>query len=81
MTLNDKKMSYMRPSLKFVRQAPRILRGARVGGGTVLLPGVTIGENALVGAGSVVTKDVSDGVIVFGNPARVTGSVPEGEKI
>jgi len=46
-TLNDKRMSYRRPSLTFVRAAPRILRAARVGGGAVLMPGVTIGENAL----------------------------------
>ena len=65
--------------MPFVRQAPRILRAARVGGGSVLLPGVTVGANALVGAGSVVTKDVPDGVIVFGNPARVVGRVAKEE--
>src|SRR5438105_3370540 len=57
-TMNDKKMSYRRPSMVFERAAPRILRAARVGGGTALLPGVVVGENALVGAGSVVTSDV-----------------------
>ncbi len=70
-TMNDKQMSYRRDSLVFVRAAPRILRAARVGGGSVLLPGVTIGENALVGAGSVVTRDVPDYAVVVGNPARV----------
>src|SRR3954470_13064228 len=65
-TMNDKTMSYRRASLEFVRKAPRILRAARVGGGSVLLPGVTIGQNALVGAGSVVTRDVADGAIVVG---------------
>jgi acetyltransferase-like isoleucine patch superfamily enzyme len=45
----------------------------------VLLPGVTIGENALVGAGSVVTKDVPDRTFVVGNPARVIGPVPQEE--
>ena len=80
-TMNDKRMSYRRPSLKFVRAAPRILRGARVGGGSVLLPGVTIGANALVGAGSVVTKDVPDRAIVVGNPARVVGRVPDEEVV
>lgn len=50
---------------------PRICRGARVGGGSVILPGVSIGENAVVGAGSVVTKDVPAGATVFGNPARM----------
>jgi acetyltransferase-like isoleucine patch superfamily enzyme len=40
-----------------------------------------VGENALVGAGSVVTKDVPDRAIVVGNPARVIGKVPEQEII
>lgn len=49
---------------------PRICRGAKVGGGSVILPGVTIGENAFISAGSVVRKDVAAGATVFGNPAR-----------
>jgi acetyltransferase-like isoleucine patch superfamily enzyme len=75
--MNDKRISYRRPSIPFVRQAPRILRGARVGGGSILCPGTTVGANALVGAGSVVTKDVPDRAIVVGNPARVIGEVLE----
>jgi acetyltransferase-like isoleucine patch superfamily enzyme len=78
-TMNDKHISYRRPSMPFVGQAPRILRGARVGGGSILCPGTTVGANALVGAGSVVTKDVPDRPIVIGNPARVIGEVPEQE--
>jgi UDP-2-acetamido-3-amino-2,3-dideoxy-glucuronate N-acetyltransferase len=80
-TLNDKSMTYGRPSLTFQRAAPRIRRAARIGGGVVLLPGVTIGVNAMVGAGSVVTRDVADGMIVAGNPAKVVGPVPESEII
>ena len=47
-----------------------IKRTAWIGAGAVILPGVTVGENAIVGAGSVVTRDVPDNVIVAGNPAR-----------
>ena len=43
--------------------------GASIGTGATILPGVTIGRNALVGAGSVVTRDVQDFQIVYGNPA------------
>jgi acetyltransferase-like isoleucine patch superfamily enzyme len=48
-----------------------IKRGASVGSSTTLLCGITVGENALVGAGSVVTKDVPANTIVAGNPARI----------
>jgi acetyltransferase-like isoleucine patch superfamily enzyme len=81
MTMNDKRIVHRRPKLIWQRAAPRILRAARVGGGSVLLPGVTVGENALVGAGSVVTRDVPDRAIVFGNPARIVGTVPDDEII
>jgi len=48
-----------------------VKRGASIGTSTTILCGITIGENAIVGAGSVVTHDVPDGAIVAGNPARV----------
>jgi UDP-2-acetamido-3-amino-2,3-dideoxy-glucuronate N-acetyltransferase len=47
--------------------------GASIGGNSIILPGVTIGKNALVGAGSVVTKDVPDNAVVVGNPAQILG--------
>lgn len=78
-TMNDKRMAYRRPGIAFERAAPAILRGARVGGGSALLPGVTVGRNSVVGAGSVVTKDVPEGAVVAGNPARVVGRVPKEE--
>jgi len=56
-------------------QGPTIKAGARVGVGAVILPHVIIGENALVGAGSVVTKDVPPRAVVAGSPARVIGEV------
>ena len=48
----------------------KICKGASVGAGSTLLPGITIGENALIGAGSVVTKNVPAGEIWVGNPAH-----------
>ena len=46
-------------------------RNVWIGGGAILLPGVTVGDDALIGAGSVVTRDVPAGATVVGNPARV----------
>jgi len=60
-------------------KGPTIRRGARVGGGAILCPGIEIGEEAFVGAGAVVTKDVPPRVIVVGNPARVLRDVSEDE--
>jgi acetyltransferase-like isoleucine patch superfamily enzyme len=60
-------------------KGPTIRRGARVGGGAILLPGVEIGEEAFVGAGAVVTRDVEPRMIVVGNPARVMRPVPADE--
>jgi maltose O-acetyltransferase len=51
----------------------RIGRNVWIGGGAIILPGVTIGDDALIGAGSVVTRDVPAGATAFGNPARVRG--------
>lgn len=46
-------------------------RGCWIGANTIILPGVTIGENAVIGAGSIVTKSVPNRVVAVGNPARV----------
>jgi len=58
---------------------PTIRRGARVGGGAILCPGIEIGEEAFVGAGAVVTKDVAPRMLVVGSPARVLRPVAEDE--
>jgi acetyltransferase-like isoleucine patch superfamily enzyme len=60
-------------------KGPTIRRGARVGGGAILCPGIEIGAEAFVGAGAVVTKDVPPRMLVVGNPARVVREVPENE--
>ncbi|HXS76327.1 MAG TPA: acyltransferase [Terracidiphilus sp.] len=48
-----------------------VKRGASIGTGATILPNLSIGENAIVGAGSVITRDVPPGAVVAGNPARV----------
>jgi acetyltransferase-like isoleucine patch superfamily enzyme len=60
-------------------KGPTIRRGARVGGGAILCPGIEVGEEAFVGAGAVVTKDVPARKLVVGNPARVLRDVPADE--
>jgi acetyltransferase-like isoleucine patch superfamily enzyme len=55
---------------------PTLVRqGASIGAGSIVIPGVTIGRWAMVGAGSVVTRDVPDQALVKGNPARIAGYV------
>ncbi len=49
----------------------RVCQGASIGSGAVILCGITIGKNALIGAGAVVTKDVPPGTVVAGSPARM----------
>jgi acetyltransferase-like isoleucine patch superfamily enzyme len=77
-TTNDNWMG--RTEKRFGRiKGPTIRRGARVGGGAILCPGVEIGAEAFVGAGAVVTKDVPPRALVVGNPARVLREVPDEE--
>lgn len=58
-----------------VRTPPRLCRGCTIGAGAVLLPNVVVGEGAMIGAGSVVTKNVPPYAIVVGNPAHIVGYV------
>jgi acetyltransferase-like isoleucine patch superfamily enzyme len=57
-----------------------VRKGASIGSGSTILSRVTIGENAIVGAGSVVTKDVPANAIVAGNPAKFLRSISEEKK-
>lgn len=52
-----------------------------IGAGTIVLPGVTIGENSVIGAGSVVTKSIPENVLAFGTPCRVIRSLTEEEAV
>jgi len=59
-----------------------VKRGASIGAGSVIIGGVTIGEWAMVGSGSVVTKDVPDFALAYGNPAKAVAKVDkEGRKV
>ena len=62
-----------------LRRGPTIRRGARIGSGAVLCPDVEIGEEAFVGAGAVVTRDVAPRTVVVGNPALQLREVPPEE--
>jgi acetyltransferase-like isoleucine patch superfamily enzyme len=77
-TTNDNFMGRTERRHELIK-GPTIRRGARVGGGAVLCPGIEVGEEAFVGAGAVVTKDVPPRKLVVGCPARVLRDVPEEE--
>jgi acetyltransferase-like isoleucine patch superfamily enzyme len=77
-TTNDNFMGRTEKRHELVK-GPTIRSGARVGGGCVLLPGIEIGEEAFVGAGAVVIRDVPPRALMVGNPARQIREVPEEE--
>lgn len=71
------------PNVKNELKGAIVKKNAKIGANATLLPGITIGENALVGAGAVVTKDVPPNKVVAGNPAKVINDVsnlPYGER-
>ena len=51
----------------------RVKRGATIGANATIICGTTVGANALIGAGAVVTKDIPDNAVVYGNPAKISG--------
>lgn len=75
-TTNDNKMGR---GAHGAYKGPHIKKGARIGSNSTLLPGVVIGEEAVVGAGSVVTKDIPDKKVALGVPAKVVSDVAEDE--
>lgn len=70
-TINDRELIWRDPDRQPELVPPRFERGAKVGTGSTIMGGVVIGEHALVGAGSVVTRDVPAGATAYGVPARV----------
>jgi acetyltransferase-like isoleucine patch superfamily enzyme len=70
-TVNDKHLIWRDPEREPDLVPPRFEQGAKVGSGSTVLGGVTIGERALVGAGSVVTRDIPAGATAYGSPARI----------
>jgi acetyltransferase-like isoleucine patch superfamily enzyme len=65
------------PNAKKNLKGPAVRRKAKIGANVTILPGVVIGENALVGAGSVVIRDVPPGAVVVGNPAKIIKNVAD----
>lgn len=65
------------PHSRECMRGPTIEKNAQIGVNVTILPFVTIGERALIGSGSVVTRDIPPGMVAYGNPARVTCSVDE----
>lgn len=55
-------------------------RNCWIGAGAVIMPGVTIGDNSVIGAGSVVTKDIPANVVAYGNPCRVAREISEHDR-
>jgi acetyltransferase-like isoleucine patch superfamily enzyme len=77
-TVNDKQLIWRDPDLQSELAPPRFEQGCKVGSGSCVMAGVTVGAHALVGMGAVVTRDVPAHATAYGNPARVhtTGGRP-----
>ena len=80
-TTNDWKIATHGRPIAFVCEPAYINHGARIGARVLLMPGVTIGTNALIGAGSIVAKDVPPNAVVHGERAQETDTVPEEHRI
>lgn len=79
-SLDENKLGKYKDWINVKRGKIKIKNKAWIGFNSIVLKGVTIGEGAIVGAGSVVTKDVPDWTIVAGNPARIIRVIPQNER-
>jgi acetyltransferase-like isoleucine patch superfamily enzyme len=79
-TSNDNFLGRTEERFKYTK-GPHIRKGARVGANATLLPGITLGEDAVVGAGSVVTKDVPPRKMVAGVPAGIVRDTPKEQRV
>jgi UDP-3-O-[3-hydroxymyristoyl] glucosamine N-acyltransferase len=79
-TTNDNFMGRTKERFKLVR-GPLIKKGARVGGASILLPGITVAEESFIAAGALVNKDTEAAKVYVGVPARTLRDVPEKEKL
>ena len=79
-TTNDNFMGRTKERFKLVR-GPLIKKGARVGGASILLPGVTVAEESFIAAGALVNKDTEKAKVYVGVPARTLRDIPENEKL
>lgn len=80
-TTNDNRMLWRREGHGQFLKGPTLKFGCRIGSGAILLPAVTIGREAMIGAGAVITKDVPDYKVVMGVPGKIVGDVPLEERI
>jgi UDP-2-acetamido-3-amino-2,3-dideoxy-glucuronate N-acetyltransferase len=78
---NTREIRHGRTNVDVVTTPARINFGARIGGGVTLLPGVIIGREALIGAGSVITKSIGDFKVAYGNPAKEVREIDPSQKI
>ena len=78
---NTRNIQHSRDPNSAITTPSRIRFGARIGSGVTILPNVTIGREAFIGAGSVVTKNIPDFTIAYGNPAKSMKEIPIGDRI
>lgn len=80
-TTNERHISKFRDTMEQRLVGPTIHDYCRIGAGALIMPGVKIGQNAVIGAGSVITKDVPEAEIWYGIQARSHGIVPKEERL